>query len=315
MKSKMIILLVLLPSLLLVAVIVHTIALQNRNAGINTFFAEALEDAELELAVARSEISDLGNTIEDYSLRLWQEQARLDDALHEDANLRREIERLGQTIDSLHNPRRAYWDAQHVRLDDGRYLRYASQFIHILDYAYQWYAATIIYDHDLDGWFFATPPSLSPNGNLLVYTLTWGEDWGGFIYIYDMDTGENRHIDLYVRFGSNTQYGPADAAWLDDRTLLVMVRHIHSRPKRGGRLFAYDIYDKTLTSMDIAVLNENDLRRQIWAVRISGDTVYMDILEDVTGSAQRFNIFPYSISTAEAWRLIAEGETRSAERP
>ena len=317
MKSKMKMALVLLPSLLLVAVIVYTIALQNRNAGINAFFAEALEATEQELAAARSEISDLGNVIEDYSHRLWQEQARLDDALREDAGLRREIERLEQTVDSLHNPQRSYWDAQHVRLDDGRYLRYAGHYIHILDYAYQWYAATIVYDHDLDGWFFATRPSLSPNGNLLVYTLTWGEDWGGFVYIYDMNTGENRHVDLYVHpyFGGNTQFGPADAAWLDDRTLLVMVRHIHSRPKRGGRLFAYDIHDKTLTSMDIAALNESDLRRQIWTVRVSGGVVYMDILEDITGSAQRFNIFPHSISVAEAHRLIAEGETRSAGRP
>jgi len=294
------------------------ILLYIQNLALTRFLNDAedtLEAKHLEIVNANAEISDMDDVLEEYSLRLWQYQGRYRGAQESIEALEWRIAGLEGTIDSLHNPPRSYWDAQHVRLDDGRWLRYGQRYIHILDDdLYEFDNFTIVFDPELDErqtyiWLFTTAPSISPNGNLMVYVVGSGEDWGGTVNIYNMRTGESRWIDGL----DDGQFGPGDAAWLDDRTLLVMIRHIHSRPQRGGTLWAYDTYNHTLTSMDITILNEHEFHRGIWALQVYGGVVYIEILEDADGQAMVYRRFTYSISVADAWRLIAAGDVRDTQ--
>jgi len=260
-------------------------------------------EAMVEAHAANREIHALHDLVSQFEEMALEAQENIAELQGQNADLE-------QTILHLRTPSRSFASAQVMRLDDGRYLKYGGNYIHIHEDIFS-REYTVVFDGLLgDEWMFLhnSSPSISPCGNLLVFVVGWGEDWDGTLNIYDMCTGEAQEIELFAHWDeSRTQSGAADAAWLDEDNILVVLRLIRSRPPRGGTMYAFDIRNKTLTSIDIAIPRNG----QILSVQVVADNVHMTLLEDVF-NADAFYTFPHSITVEEAYRLISIGETRPA---
>jgi len=290
---------------LLVMAIAFVIIVANRSMQLGDELNEVTHshyEAMVETYAANREIHTLHDLISQFEGMALEAQEQIEDLQSQNADLE-------QTIMHLQNPPRSFWNAQYIRLEnDGRYLRYGDDYIHILDALSSAEYTTIFDGMTEDGWFVfhVSSPSISPCGYLLAFVVGWGEDWGGSLNIYDMRTGEAQAIELFAHWDDSfTQSGAADAAWLDEDILLVVLRRIHSRPIRGGTMYAFDIRNQTLTSLDIAMPRDG----QILSVQVVEGNIHMRILEDVF-NAEAFYIFPHSITVLEARRLISLGETR-----
>ena len=261
-------------------------------------------------------------------------------AQEEVIRLQRQVERQEASLEHLRNPQRSsrpYWVSQYVRLVDGRYLRYSRpslgrrtvEYIHIVEDVGRDAPYTVLLDENPYGTVAlgiiqstgntASQPSISPCGNFLTYAF-WGTPMvgsPGLVVIYDMRTGEVQSKQLVAYWdergrdesihGANS--GATHATWLDERTILVLFEAKYPFFPRVGTVYAFDIVDNTLTSVDIQIPETGGV---IVSIQMEGDTLYMDIVR----SAERrdpFSTFPHHISAAEVHRLIAAGETRSAD--
>ena len=234
----------------------------------------------------------------------------------DNTRLARELEVAERSLNFFRNPTREFWTARHIGLNDGRYLRYSRpnergwvEYIHILDDIHMTEGYIAVYDRALreesrvwrEYTYAVSQPSISPCGNLLTFVKIVEEWQDGFV-IYNMRTGDwgtrggiRAHWDY-----DETQTGPRDAVWLDERTVLILVKEIHGTPLRGGNLYALDLYKDTFTSLNIQL----PAGGQIFSLQTSADMVYMDVLVDMH-NAMLFNIYPHSVSFDEVRRLIA----------
>ena len=236
--------------------------------------------------------------------------------------LRQQLEAAERNLRAFHNQPRGHFLARHIRINGGRYLRLAPanergwvEYIHIIDDLVSGEGLIIVFSPVARGnsrvWrdytHAVSQPCISPCGNLLIFVQIV-EEWHDGVIIYDMQTGTYRSIPgLRAHWDiDGTQSGPRDAIWLDERTLLILIKHIHGTPLRGGTLYALDIYDNTLTSLDVPL----PAGGQIFSVQGANGVVYMNILVDMY-NVMLFNTYPHSISFAEAHGLIAAGETRA----
>lgn len=283
----------------------------------NSRLGDELARVELEL-IAAEETTTANGDIDEYERRL--EEARL------------EIKRLEQRMQSvMDNSPRRFPHQQYLRLDDGRYLRYSTpmiglrwvDYIHIIEEIDGWEISdySAIFERQ-DGtnlafsWAWSvSQPSISPCNNLLAF-VPIGEDWHTTLVIYDLSTMEYQMSELMAHWDRNhtSPHITGDssirhAAWLDERTILTLHKFSYGTPLRGGTLYAYDIHDRTLTSLDIPIPNDDS----IFSLRVAGGMVHMDILHQTVATVYYY-VYPHAVSVSEIYRLIEAGETWSSER-
>ena len=285
----------------------------------NLRLSSELERVELEFGTADEEISAGSGVLDEYEHRLKAAQL--------------EIERLGQQMRNLiDNQPRRFPHPQYLRLDDGRHLRYSTpsmglrwvDYIHLIEEMDGWefseYSAIFARQDGTNpafSWAWAvSQPSISPCNNLLTF-VPIGEDWHTTLVIYDL-----RIMEYQTRSGliahwdrhHNSPHMTGDssirhAAWLNERTILTLHKFSYGTPLRGGTLYAYDIYDRTLTSLDIPIPNNDS----IFSLRIAGGMVHMDILHQTVATVYYY-IYPHAVPVSEIYHLIETGETRAVER-
>ena len=268
-----------------------------------------------ELRLAQMEIEDAHERLDAAELAARTDRQTLADVRAENADLRRQVRRQEGALDALRRtPQRNYWHAQHVRLADGRYLRYAMlsfgfhavEYIHILESGSHTAPYTVVFD--IGPYGMVSQPSISPCGNLLTFAQPSDRWESGSLMIYDMRTGEVQSIHLVAHWDNlRSQTGISRAVWLDERTILVLIQFRHGTPVRGGTVYAFDIVDNTLTSVDIPI---PETGRQIFSMWMEGDVLYMDIFRPIEWNDMILSTFPHHIYAAEIHRLIAAGETR-----
>ena len=320
-----------------VVTIVYLISLYSQNVSLNA----ELGEMRIELADINEELSTIDQLLAEHEemglefVNISEELSSASKELLVANQLLAELENQEQTIDSLQqnlyslsNPTRSTnRDSQYIRLNDGRYLRYSRpddrgrvDYIHILEQLEKDAPYTLVVDtqypqsseqhlwddlSESSSVISVSEPSVSPCTNFLTFVPIWERSYNPLI-IYDMRTDESQSIELFAHEDTyNTQTAPRHAAWLDEQLLLVLIKHQHGTPLRGGELYAYDIYNQTLTLLDVPVPEGS----QIFSLQLAGDVVYMDLLMNFH-NAMFFNITPHSISFSEIYPLISEGETR-----